>query len=171
MGLCATVLMPIYSPPGTAIVATMLMIPFIIGFYRDWLVVSRSIDTRGRSYQTTERRLTSIVIEWLPLPLRVSLLILVALYIINGELSELRDLVMIVGGSVLAATGIIGRLGALLILLDINFETQGLEFTPIQLAITILSTCLMLTGSGKFALWKPDETFLRVKAGGKKVDA
>jgi CDP-diacylglycerol---glycerol-3-phosphate 3-phosphatidyltransferase len=170
MGFCAIVLMPVFSPPGTAIVATIFMIPFMIGFYRDWLVVSRSIDAQSGSYQTIERRLNTIFIEWLPLPLRVSLLGLVAVYMIGGAPAGPRDLLMIVGGVVLAAAGIIGRLGAFLVLLGVNLQTLGLDFTPIQFAITIVSSCLMLSGSGKFALWRPDETFLRVKAGSKKAE-
>lgn len=172
MGLCASVLMPVFSPPGTMIVATLFMIPFIVGFLRDWLVVSRSINSQSHRYQSMERYLNNVFIEWMPLPLRAVLLVLVLIYFLNGEIgNNIRSILLIGGGVLFASAGVIGRLAALFVLLGISFETHGQAFSPLQLAIVVVATILMLTGSGKGALWRPDESFLRVKAGSRKADS
>lgn len=40
MGFIAVVLFPVFSPPGTALVAALIALPFLVGFTLDWLLVS-----------------------------------------------------------------------------------------------------------------------------------
>ena len=45
MGFVGVVLLPILKPPVTTISASIFMIPFLIGFLRDWLVVNGQLST------------------------------------------------------------------------------------------------------------------------------
>ena len=40
MGFIAVVLFPVFYPPGTALVAALIALPFLVGFVLDWMVVS-----------------------------------------------------------------------------------------------------------------------------------
>lgn len=90
MGFTAAVLLPIFSPPGTYLVAGLFALPFLIGFAYDWLVVSGSLRINitevGDLSPGDEAKLAvlmpwlisikSLIIKWLPLVVRITLVVL-----------------------------------------------------------------------------------------------
>jgi uncharacterized membrane protein YphA (DoxX/SURF4 family) len=70
--------------------------------------------------------------------------------------------------TVMVALGILGRLAALGLLVPtaVTVAATGLNW---QNGILVTgAVALMLSGSGNFSLWQPEERLVRVRAGGKR---
>jgi CDP-diacylglycerol--glycerol-3-phosphate 3-phosphatidyltransferase len=79
MGVLAVVLWPIASPPITIIGEGLIGIPLLVGFARDWLVVSGRLDPHHSGYRRVSRLLRRAVYRWLPTLLRAALAAVAAL--------------------------------------------------------------------------------------------
>ncbi len=167
MGLCGVILLPIFTPPGTLIAATLFMIPFLSGFMRDWLVASGVVNTDSPRYKTLLSLNVELWYGWLPVALRIALPILWVIGVQSGALIKPVPVQIFLEGAMLAAlvTGFVGRLAALVFLLALGFAIRGMPLDMLTTVLIICSSAILLLGSGKFASWTPDETFLRRRAG------
>jgi len=168
MGLCAVVLLPIFTPPGTHIVATLFMIPFLAGFTRDWLATSGALNVASPHYKAWMFRLSQIVLGWLPLALRLMLIALWAVALATGNAGATSAPVLAVEGIALIAVafGFITRLSSLIFLVTIGLALRGLPLDFLAKALMVVAALLALTGGGAYSAWSPDERFLRFHAGG-----
>jgi CDP-diacylglycerol--glycerol-3-phosphate 3-phosphatidyltransferase len=97
MGFIGAVLLPIFSPPSTYLVAGLFAAPFLVGFTFDWLYVSGVI--RGNNLQPSETKLGAVkgldeiktwritmqdlMGRWLPLISRSGMVVLLAIWLLN----------------------------------------------------------------------------------------
>ncbi len=159
MGVISVALWPLFAPPATTIAATLLMLPFIGGFVRDWLVVSGRIDPASASYRALMEPIRKAATSWVPVPLRVAVVAVAAVEMAQSKLWAAGVLAL------LLAAGVAGRIAAmaLLALAALSITSDGL--TPARTALLVEAAALMLTGSGALSLWQPEDAFLRWRAG------
>jgi CDP-diacylglycerol--glycerol-3-phosphate 3-phosphatidyltransferase len=184
-GFLTVVLWPILSPQITLTAAYLFAIPLIYSFGRDWLVVSGVLDPASKGYQTGRGIIKQIFEAWLPLAARLVAggLALVILwqaapafsawssYVTGGESNALALLfwglaVMWWLAVLLLLAGVVGRGAALLLagLASLEIMAAGWDWT--QNGLLLICTLIVVhLGSGRFALWQPEERLLRMKLG------
>jgi CDP-diacylglycerol--glycerol-3-phosphate 3-phosphatidyltransferase len=188
-GFLTVVLWPILSPQITVTAAYLFAIPLIYSFGRDWLVVSGVLDPASKQYQTGRGIIKQIFEAWLPLAARLSAGCLAlsvlwqaapafsawARYMTGGTSDGLAPLfwgLTVVWGvaALLLLAGVVGRGAALLLfgLASLDIMAAGWHWLPNGLLLICLLIVIHL-GSGRFALWQPEERLLRMKLGMKGV--
>lgn len=187
MGFISVILWPLFSPPGTTLAGIIFAAPLLAGFGRDWLVVSGRLDPASTAYARMRERMLRLATGWLPLLLRtaVTLVSIQFLLPIVFETSLRRSLLVwpgspwpgltadLLGGLALLATvmlalGMLGRLAALGLLAPTTMTVvaAGLNWpNGLLLAGTV---ALMLSGSGFWSVWQPEERLVRIRAGEKR---
>jgi CDP-diacylglycerol--glycerol-3-phosphate 3-phosphatidyltransferase len=176
MGVFGFTLLPIFSPPATWVSVTVFMIPFTLGFLRDWLVVSGVFDATQKSYQSMVQSVTSLGMRILPVILRALVVLISVRFglahsagLPMGLMPDRAIPLMILGFleialALLVGSGIGGRITALALLLVIGFSLNGHQIAVIVL---IASTSYMtVLGTGAFSIWQPEEEFVRRRYGG-----
>jgi CDP-diacylglycerol--glycerol-3-phosphate 3-phosphatidyltransferase len=162
MGLVGMALLPIFNPVFTHAAAIIFMAPLLIGFLRDWLMVSCRMQTDVHQKSTLDLWATSLLIKFLPMVLRLLILsggiaVLVGYGVYRAH--PVWQLALSVC-CLLAGFGIMGRSAALLLTLMF-----GSNFSPFGVSLICMATfgtaaTLMLTGTGAMSLWAPEETVL-----------
>lgn len=173
MGLVAVALLPILDRTFVFMAAMIFMIPLLVGFLRDWRVVSGRA-TIDEDQQTALDRWSGV---WLrkrvPLVLRGIVLANGAAILAGVGVDSTHPAGHMAGhlvagaGCLLIGIGFMGRSAALLLALLLG---SGLSPFGISLPVAILfgaAATLMLTGSGAVSLWAPEEPLLYRKTPGK----
>jgi CDP-diacylglycerol---glycerol-3-phosphate 3-phosphatidyltransferase len=184
-GFLTFVLWPILSPQITVTAAYLFAIPLLYSFGRDWLVVSGVLDPASHSYQSGRRTIKRIFEQWLPLGARLlgGWLALIILwqaapafsawsrYVTSAETNFLSPLLMVLAilwsiVALLLLAGVAGRGAALLLvgLASLDIMAAGWHWPQNGLLLICLLIVVHL-GSGRFALWQPEERLLRMKLG------
>jgi CDP-diacylglycerol--glycerol-3-phosphate 3-phosphatidyltransferase len=184
MGFISVILWPLFSPPGTTLAGGVFAIPLLAGFGRDWLVVSGRLDPTSPAYRRLRERILRLATGWLPPLLRVvvTLVSIQFLLPIVFEASLRRSLlawpgspwpiltadllgVLALLATVLLALGILGRLAALGLLAPTTMTVVALGMTWPNGILLAGTVALMLSGSGFWSLWQPEERLVRIRAG------
>ncbi len=165
MGLVGMVLLPIFHPPFTSIAAYIFMTPLLIGFFRDWLVVSCRLKTDAHQQTRLEIQLR-VVLQQLPLVLRPALFAGGIITFLNPAVSRI-DLPWQGAAQclfslccLLAAAGFMGRSAALLLILLLGSTLSPFGISPLSLGIFSIAAVLLLTGTSAMSLWSPEEPIL-----------
>lgn len=186
MGFMSAVLWPIIPAAVTTIAGTLFAIPTALGFLRDWLVVSGRLDVGNGRYQKIQRWLVWFTRRWLPLALRLLLLICMSILFstltnwitplpwkqllqswgvpIAGLITTLLGITGLLGTALLL-TGTMGRLFSLLMVFPIGFDIASQGLTWANGTALGCVVCLMLLGTGFGSLWQPEEKFVLEKLG------
>lgn len=177
MGFVALVLLPAFSANITQLLGIAFMLPILIGFFIDWLVVSGRID--GTKPQTIEyfSRIDHISKTFLQPCLRL----IVALLLVGIVHTTFHQnlLITILAGvlALLVISGTGARTAALVLLLGAGFllsqetisiQTPGASAETINLYQTIFlfaTSWLLLLGPGNFCLWRGDDTWINRQDG------
>ncbi|CAN5831729.1 hypothetical protein BH10CHL1_BH10CHL1_35490 [soil metagenome] len=171
----SVVLWPVLSSQITLLACTLFAIPLLYSFGRDWLVVSGVLDAESYSYQTGRTLIKQFFEGWLPVLAR-GLGALIAIQILwrawgeaalpNADLLFQGLLLLWTVAVLLMLLGVIGRIGslALVALACLEIGTTGLHWADSGLLLVCAIIVLHL-GSGRFALWQPEERVLRLKLG------
>jgi CDP-diacylglycerol--glycerol-3-phosphate 3-phosphatidyltransferase len=162
MGVISVALWPLFAPPATTIAATLLMLPFIGGFLRDWLVVSGWIDPASASYRALTEPIQKAATSWVPVLLRAAVVTAAAVEVARLKLWAAGVLVL------LLAVGAAGRIAAMALLGMTGLVITSSGLTPARTALMVGTIALMFTGSGALSLWQPEDAFLRWRAGESK---
>ncbi len=180
MGFTSAMLWPIIYPPGTILAGIVFAIPFLTGFTRDWLIVSGRINPTSPRYLAIRHRLGVILTHWLPVGLRI-IVVLTVINLISSTTTPVAQFVWVaiphpnllalfILGLALITTplvllGIAGRLAALALLIVASANTLTIGLAPNNGLMLSLTISLMLLGTGAFSLWKPEDKFLNHQAG------
>jgi CDP-diacylglycerol--glycerol-3-phosphate 3-phosphatidyltransferase len=73
MGILAVFLWPIARPPGTVLAELIIGVPLLLGFIRDWLLVSGALDPEDPGYRRLKQIFYRVGGDWLPLVIRAVL--------------------------------------------------------------------------------------------------
>ncbi|MFN3982469.1 MAG: CDP-alcohol phosphatidyltransferase family protein [Caldilinea sp.] len=164
-GFISIVLWPVWTTEVALFAAWLFAAPLIFSFGRDWLAVSTTIDADSARYQDVRRHAKTIVEEWLPLLARLTGALLAGWLIWQGDSLPLALIALATVAALSMLLGAIGRAGALTLAFIAAFSAVavGLRFDN-----ALLLTCAVIVlhlGSGRFALWQPEEYYLHAKLG------
>ncbi|QEY13457.1 CDP-alcohol phosphatidyltransferase family protein [Cellvibrio sp. KY-YJ-3] len=165
MGFVAFILLPCFQAPLTVIIGIAFMLPILLGFMVDWLMVSGRIESNTTNSHFFNR-LEQISHNSLQPLLRLALAIAFLLFITSNNLLSLTWLPIILFLAVaMTFFGLAGRVGALLVVVLITL-LQGDKPVDAIMAIIIFSgVWLMLLGTGRFSLWQWDDQWVNRRDG------
>ncbi len=184
-GFITVMLWPLWSQSVTLLAAYVMAVPLIFSFGRDWLVVSGVIDAASPGYQRARDRGKLLIEGWLPLVARMgaALLALPILWQAAPAFApwqagmagvNVEGATLLFGGLILLGLvavvmvllGAAGRAGALVLaaIAALDIVAVGLHWNSNALLL-ICALIVVHLGSGKWALWRPEEPLLRAKAG------
>jgi CDP-diacylglycerol--glycerol-3-phosphate 3-phosphatidyltransferase len=171
MGLVAMALLPLFNPPFSTIAAVLVMTPLLVGFCRDWLVVSCRLRTDSNQRSAFDHRAGRILACSLPLVLRPLIVAGGIVFLVYGA-DSLPHPAWLWAQSLcclLIGVGWMGRSAALLLtlLLSCSLALYGTDF-PVLLLFGIAAS-LMLTGTGPLSLWSPEEEILYRRGRDKEI--
>lgn len=164
-GFISIILWPTWTPEAAMFAAWLFAVPLIFSFGRDWLVVSATIDAESASYQRVRRRAKLFFEQWVPPLVRLLSGALVAWMIIQGEaiVGVLAWLAAIAAGLLLL--GVVGRAAALILAFVAAFSAAQVGLRLDNSLLLVCTVYILHLGSGRFALWTPEEYYLHAKLG------
>jgi CDP-diacylglycerol--glycerol-3-phosphate 3-phosphatidyltransferase len=158
MGYVAVVLWPPFQAELTRIAGIAFMLPLLVGFVVDWLVVSGRI---GAARATTFDALALFSERWLQPLLRVLLLLLLLAQNVAVDATSLAVQIGSALAALLIVSGIGARLGALLLLVLWALWPPLAVTAPLFLSLLACTVGVLLLGSGRFSLWQGDDHWVR----------
>lgn len=161
MGLVATVLLPLFRPIFTHIAAILFMAPLLLGFFRDWLVVSCRIQTDSNQTTALDTFSGTFCMPALRVLLRLAIF-LTGIYTIIS-FPKPTSLSWLAAYSILclmAVLGFMGRSSCLMLILLLAIHQSPFGATIDTIFSFASATLLMLMGIGSISLWSPEENFL-----------
>lgn len=165
MGFVAFILLPCFHAPLTMIIGVAFMLPILLGFIVDWLVVSGRIQSNTSNTQFFNRLALISHTIFQPL-LRILLLIAMVLFIFietpNATIFVTGSLLVFAGAILL---GFMGRVAALGLLIMVTFSHDDEILNAITVTIIFTSAWLMLLGTGRFSLWQWDDRWVNRRDG------
>ena len=160
MGFLVVILWPLFGPPVTSLAGLAFMLPALIGFFIDWLIVSGRIDRQSESAGRFFHKLTTLGQTFVQPALRVAIVVMLAAAL--GRSDWQSDLWS--GGAVVAGVfiflGIAGRAACLLLIALLSWRYSGHAVVGIDVALFCSAVWLMLLGTGRFSLWQGDEYWI-----------
>jgi CDP-diacylglycerol--glycerol-3-phosphate 3-phosphatidyltransferase len=169
-GFISIILWPVWTVAVAMFAAWLFAVPLIFSFGRDWLVVSATIDAESAGYQRVRRRAKVIVEQWLPVAARLAGAVLTGWMIAQGQLAGAALWVAALAG-ILLLLGVVGRAAALVLAFVAAFAASsgGLAFD--NGLLLVCGVLVLHLGSGRFALWTPEEYYLHAKLGARDDEA
>jgi CDP-diacylglycerol--glycerol-3-phosphate 3-phosphatidyltransferase len=162
MGLVALVLFPVFAPVYTKLGALIFMIPFLLGFLRDWLVISCRVQTDDTQQCRLDVLCGRTLKSGVALAAR-SLFICCGLIILFAEQSPPMHLAWLIGyiiSWIMVMVGFLGRSGAIIMMVLLGLSASPLGISIVGLVGFISATVLVLVGNGPLSLWAPEEDFI-----------
>lgn len=164
-GFISIALWPLWREEVALFAAWLFAVPLAFSFGRDWLAVSTVIDVESPRYRALQRRAKRLLEEQSPLVVRL-LAALFAIWVLRqsgGVPSWAVPGVVLAVGSVLF--GIIGRAGALVLAFVAAFDATLTSLHFANASLLACSIYLLHIGSGRWAVWRPEEYYLHAKLG------
>jgi CDP-diacylglycerol--glycerol-3-phosphate 3-phosphatidyltransferase len=170
MGFLVVALWPLFYPPVTSLAGFAFMLPVLIGFAIDWLIVSGHINRQTEEVDLFFRRLTNFSQTVLQPAMRIVIVILLTVSLaqsgvppLSGEGASLSSVIHS-SGFVLAALliilGIAGRVISLAMLGLLGWYYIEIPLQSIDYVLFCSVVWLMLLGTGRFSLWLEDDHWI-----------
>ena len=173
MAFFCVALWPIFGAPATAVAGALFVAPILLGFVRDWLIVSGTVSPQSAGYRRFERWRDWAGL-WLPPVLRW-IGALTALAFLLPALSQ-RPLVaplvaaLAAAGAVSLALGIGARVGAIGLLVATTAGVALVGFQPYDAVLMIATIPLLYLGAGRFALWRGEDALFARRLVAEPID-
>jgi CDP-diacylglycerol--glycerol-3-phosphate 3-phosphatidyltransferase len=186
MGFFTVPLWPIATRAAVTIAATVFAVPFLASFGRDWLVVLGWLDPLSRSYLEIRNKLKMVLLNWMPIILRLALGVILipelmtnilarsefsgsfSLFVGPAKETILTALLLIEGAALLLILiGFAARAGAFLLLFPLGLTIVGSAMTAPRAIALVCNLLILILGSGSLSLWKPEEALFRNRPGEK----
>jgi CDP-diacylglycerol--glycerol-3-phosphate 3-phosphatidyltransferase len=189
MGFLSVVLWPVFTPPATTLAAILFAVPLLISFGRDWLVTSGMLPADSSRYHRMRTLAKSILEGWIPTVARplgalAALTILLreaplflgwTTYAQSAGLKNPAPLFWVLAVISAAALllfigGIVGRFAAIPLIALASWDLLAVGFVWQTNGLLLTAAIIVLQmGSGYFAIWRPEETLIRRRAGDQKA--
>ena len=162
MGLVGAALLPIFNPAFLSVAAVIFMTPLLIGFYRDWMVVSCRIRTDADQQSSLDFLAGSLLMRALPRALRLILLAggIATLACFGFFRTHLTWQLAHSLCCLLAGLGIMGRTAGLFLVLLLGCNQSPFGMSWPALIVFASAAALMLTGTGTMSPLAPEEKIL-----------
>ena len=167
MGLFFVILYPIFTPPGTHVVALIFSAYILGGFLWDWLVTIGWLPaTPSSRYQDLE----IWIVEHIPLVLRLILVFRVFNFVGSGLLSEGGSFLLWIetGAALCLILGIAGRVSAVVALVTLGLHQAAAPLDMAEMGSLVLYTNLLFLGTGKFSLWPLENQLIYYRIGDRR---
>lgn len=171
MAFFCVALWPVFGPPATTIAGSLFVAPILIGFVRDWLVVSGALSPAAPLWQRVRRA----AYAWLPPLLRL----------IGGGAALLTAVTggWVAGGSgpagwpAGALSGLVGvsaagllfgaatRLSAIGLLIAVCAGLAAGGYQPVYGIVLTATIPLLFLGAGQIALWRGEDALFERRLG------
>ena len=174
MGFIGVALFPFFTPPGTALVAACFAIPFLVGFFQDWLAVSGVIRRDLNVNNPGSGSAIQILTTWGALILRLLVAItfvwLLVRFLIPApgfDPLALFSMMIFFGflGGILLVLGAAGRVAALAVLFSLSIL---LRFTPlgiVEIFLIVGASAVFYLGTGAYSVWTPEKQLISKRLG------
>ena len=177
MGFTSAMLWPVVSQPGTTLAGLIFLAPFAAGFTRDWLVVSGALDPHSARYQRWRNDLRIVLLQWVPLVVRLILVLALGVMILSWlELLEsdfsgapephTLTVLLLVGGTLMIALGLAGRIAAFVMIFPLSFTIIEVGLKPVLITMLLAVLVILLLGTGALSLWQPEKRIFGRRWGG-----
>jgi CDP-diacylglycerol--glycerol-3-phosphate 3-phosphatidyltransferase len=184
-GFLSLALWPSFRPPLSTVAATVFALPLIASFGRDWLVVSGVLDPASERYQRGRLLVKDLLEGWLPLVARIVSFVVAALLLWKEVptfptwLPHLQGVgwasanfwlwllvIVSIPATLAILLGVVGRVAALplMVLAWLDVAANGLDWTD-NVWLFVAAAIVTHAGSGRWALWRPEEPILNVRPG------
>ncbi|MFP3853912.1 MAG: CDP-alcohol phosphatidyltransferase family protein, partial [Anaerolineales bacterium] len=178
MGYLSATLWPILDRPELTLAGLIFLSAFSVSFMRDALVVGGLLDPESDAYQRWRTRLRRVILEWLPIGLRLAVisiivvevprLILQTVGVMEAEL-PIPLLYIYSGISILASLAMIsgwaGRFAAFVQLFPLGLTIAASSMDAPRAFALIAVIGILILGTGRYSLWKPSEWIFSRRAG------
>ncbi len=188
MGALGIILVPVLQPPVTTLGGVLLALPLLIGFTRDWLVVSGVVDPDSVVYQRARQRVKRVMLHWLPVLLRAAVIaaavhlgsvgattssepevgLASSAFSMAGEAGAALRLVGLAAGAAVGL-GFVPRISAALFLALLLAHAAAGGSSPTLLMGVTAAVGVLMAGGGAFSAWQPEAGWLGRRAGEKGV--
>jgi len=175
MGFIGVVLFPFFTSPGTALVAACFALPFLVGFFTDWLTVSGAIRDHARATNPVTALLIRFLTTWGALILRLAVAVTLFWILVKlpgsfsgfdfSPLSILTIYCFGLLGGVLMMLGSAGRIAALAVLFSFGLIQQFSSLGAVEIFVIIGTTTVFFLGSGAYSLWVPEKRLISKRLG------
>ena len=165
MAFASVMLMPLFSPPATTVAGVCFLAPLLLGFVRDWLVMSGAVAADGPGYRAVAR-VYDRVARWLPVALRLAATLIAVLYL--APRMGIVGLLALVGGVALLL-GVGNRFAALLVLLAMCLDVLARGYQPQHAALIVALIGILYLGGGALSLWPADDALFVERRGGRRL--
>ncbi|RYY75030.1 MAG: CDP-alcohol phosphatidyltransferase family protein [Gammaproteobacteria bacterium] len=167
MGFVALALLPCFAPQQTVVCGFAFLIPVVLGFTFDWLVVSGRINGESVGAKLFFSRLVKISRNIFQPCLRIFLFVGSIFMLYKADIFEppgsiFLTLSLVLGIS-LVLLGSAGRVGALIVLLLL--AGSAAPITPLSIGLLCSGAWLLLLGTGRFSLWQWDDVWVNRQDG------
>lgn len=175
MGFVAFVLLPAFSSNVTRLLGVAFMLPILIGFFIDWLIVSGRINGALQNIQATFLRIEQFSKHLLQPTLRFTIGLLVfSLLLFNHQLFEANAFGVNLTSSasigltllaILIITGTGARIAAFLLLIACSYLFRQETIYWYQSLLLLTTSWLLLFGPGSYCLWRGDDIWVNRQDG------
>ncbi len=175
MAFISAALWPVVLPSVATLAAALFAVPFAFSFGRDWLVVSGVLDPQSDAYTAWRTRFKRLVLHWLPPVLRLALAGALALLTADmlatatawGHAAQATLIGVQVLTGACISVGFVGRLASVGLIAPLALGAYADGLSPLRGVSLGLAIGILILGTGAASLWKPEETLLRTRAGGR----
>ena len=161
MGLVAMVLLPLFTPEFSFIAGYLFMTPLLIGFVRDWLVVSGRLPTDGKQQARVDYQVRALLQRLSP-ALRLLLVTGGIITLAGSNMYQTHFFWQVIHSlcCLMAGVGFMGRSAALLLVLLLGSILSPFGTSILPITIFSSAAVLVLAGTGRISLWTPEESLL-----------
>ena len=168
MGYVAVVLWPPFKAEVTVLAGFGFMLPLLLGFLVDWLVVSGRL-TPQQGINAWFQHLQIVTRHWLLPTLRATLAVTAVLAasrlepVVSGPPLVINMLLAL--GVLMMVLGLAGRAGAVMVLMLLAWAVP-MPVVSAAFMITLIATiAILLLGCGRFSLWQADDNWVNRQDG------
>ncbi len=161
MGFVAVILLPIFPANATVLLGAAFMLPILIGFVVDWLVVSGRIDGTQTTTLTFFSELDAMSKYLFQPALRIIISTLIFFLIYVEDLLSPVSTVAIAVFATLILLGAGARIAALFLLMLCSYLMNEWH----QPALLFTCSWLLLLGPGNYSLWRGDDAWVNRQDG------
>lgn len=161
MGFFSAALWPVLGRDSLTVVGVCVLSPTLVGFIRDWLVVSGRVDPSRAAYARLHRWAGRLLVDQLPIALRLLTPLAVASLWLRDPMSGSPALTLIITlGALGVFAGFLGRLNAIALIIAIGIDASMRGLDSISAAVLAGAAAVLIFGTGPLSLWKPEESYV-----------
>ncbi len=165
MGFVALVLLPVFSAEITQLLGIAFMLPILLGFMMDWLIVSGRIDGTQARALNVFAAIDRLSNTYLQPGLRVLTAAFIGFFLLVND--ESNPAIAIFAGflSLLFLTGTGARLAALISLIFFSVIFRETRIDWAHIIILFATSWVLLLGPGNYCLWRGDDDWVNRQDG------